>query len=56
MRERPGAPVVAMYELCDWLERKGIKQTEPMNKGGSLEDRGAARVDDRRTPQQRVRR
>jgi L-ascorbate metabolism protein UlaG (beta-lactamase superfamily) len=26
-----------MYELCVWLERKGIKQTAPMNKGGSLE-------------------
>jgi L-ascorbate metabolism protein UlaG (beta-lactamase superfamily) len=32
-----GAPVVAMYELCDWLERKGIVRTLSMNKGGSLD-------------------
>ena len=30
-----GAPVVAMFELCDWLTRKGIANTQPMNKGGS---------------------
>ena len=30
-----GAPVVGIYELCDWLERKGIQHTSPMNKGGS---------------------
>jgi L-ascorbate metabolism protein UlaG (beta-lactamase superfamily) len=30
-----GAPVVAMYELCDWLGRKGLQKVEPMNKGGS---------------------
>ena len=35
-----GAPVVAIYELCDWLERKGIKNTAPMNKGGSQEIAG----------------
>ena len=35
-----GAPVIAMYELCVWLERKGIKQTEPMNMGGSLDIAG----------------
>jgi L-ascorbate metabolism protein UlaG (beta-lactamase superfamily) len=34
------APVVAMYELCDWLGRKGIQHTAPMNKGGSLEIAG----------------
>ena len=32
-----GAPVVAIWELCDWLGRKGIKELAPMNKGGSLE-------------------
>jgi len=30
-----GAPVVAIFELCDWLTRKGIAHTAPMNKGGS---------------------
>jgi L-ascorbate metabolism protein UlaG (beta-lactamase superfamily) len=35
-----GAPVVAIVELCDWLERKGIANTAPMNKGGSLEIAG----------------
>ena len=32
-----GAPVVAISELCDWLTRKGIANTSPMNKGGSQE-------------------
>jgi L-ascorbate metabolism protein UlaG (beta-lactamase superfamily) len=32
-----GAPVAAVYELCDWLERRGLTNTLPMNKGGSLE-------------------
>src|SRR4029450_1204006 len=31
-----GAPVVAVYELCDWLGRKGLQNLLPMNKGGSL--------------------
>ena len=35
-----GAPVVGIFELCDWLERKGIQQTSPMNKGGSQEIAG----------------
>ena len=30
-----GAPVVAVFELCDWLGRKGIANVSPMNKGGS---------------------
>ena len=30
-----GAPVVAAFELCDWLGRKGISNLAPMNKGGS---------------------
>ena len=34
------AVVVAAYELCDWLGRKGIQRLLPMNKGGSLETRG----------------
>jgi len=27
--------VVAIYETCHWLESKGVKNTHPMNKGGS---------------------
>jgi L-ascorbate metabolism protein UlaG (beta-lactamase superfamily) len=30
-----GAPVVGIFELCDWLSRKGIANLAPMNKGGS---------------------
>jgi L-ascorbate metabolism protein UlaG (beta-lactamase superfamily) len=30
-----GATVVGIFELCDWLGRKGIQNTSPMNKGGS---------------------
>ena len=30
-----GAPVAGIFELCDWLDRKGIAHTAPMNKGGS---------------------
>jgi L-ascorbate metabolism protein UlaG (beta-lactamase superfamily) len=29
------APVVGIFELCDWLGRKGIQNASPMNKGGS---------------------
>ena len=36
MRARDSnAPVVGIFELCDWLGRKGIQNTSPMNKGGS---------------------
>ena len=35
-----GATVVAAFELCDWLARKGIQNTSPMNKGGSQEIAG----------------
>ncbi|HTM05338.1 MAG TPA: metal-dependent hydrolase [Vicinamibacterales bacterium] len=31
------APVVGIFELCDWLGRKGIQNVSPMNKGGSQE-------------------
>ena len=27
--------VVAIYEIANWLESKGVKNTRPMNKGGS---------------------
>ena len=32
-----GAPVVAAFELCDWLGRKGLQQLAPMNIGGVLD-------------------
>lgn len=35
-----GAPVVAIWELCDWLGRKGLQNTVPMNKGGSVDVAG----------------
>jgi L-ascorbate metabolism protein UlaG (beta-lactamase superfamily) len=30
-----GTPVVGMFELCDWLRRKGVSNVSPMNKGGA---------------------
>ena len=30
------ASVVGVFELCAWLERKGLQQVIPMNKGGTL--------------------
>jgi L-ascorbate metabolism protein UlaG (beta-lactamase superfamily) len=27
--------VVGIFELCQWLQQKGVKQTSPMNKGGT---------------------
>jgi L-ascorbate metabolism protein UlaG (beta-lactamase superfamily) len=35
-----GAVVVAMWEICDWLSRKGIQNVSPMNKGGSQQVAG----------------
>ena len=34
------APVVGIFELCDWLGRKGIQNASPMNKGGSQDIAG----------------
>jgi L-ascorbate metabolism protein UlaG (beta-lactamase superfamily) len=34
------ATVVAAFELCDWLGRKGIQNIAPMNKGGSQDVAG----------------
>jgi L-ascorbate metabolism protein UlaG (beta-lactamase superfamily) len=31
-----GAAVVAMYELCEWVSRKGVQNVWPMNRGGSV--------------------
>ena len=35
-----GAPVVGIFELCEWLGQKGIQNVHPMNKGGSQEVAG----------------
>jgi L-ascorbate metabolism protein UlaG (beta-lactamase superfamily) len=32
--------VVAIYETCHWLEKKGVQNTKSMNKGGSQEVAG----------------
>ena len=32
--------VVGIFELCHWLESKGVQNTQAMNKGGSLEVAG----------------
>ena len=32
--------MVGIFELCDWLGRKGIQNVSPMNKGGSQEIAG----------------
>jgi L-ascorbate metabolism protein UlaG (beta-lactamase superfamily) len=34
------APVVAGFELCDWLGRKGLSNLSPMNKGGTQQIAG----------------
>lgn len=31
-----GAVVVANFEICNWLGRKGVRNTKPMNKGGTV--------------------
>lgn len=30
-----GSPVLASFEICRWLERKGLRALRPMNKGGT---------------------
>jgi L-ascorbate metabolism protein UlaG (beta-lactamase superfamily) len=30
-----GAQVIANFEICGWLGRKGVQHTRPMNKGGT---------------------
>lgn len=35
-----GATVVGIFEVCDWLGRKGLQNVAPMNKGGSQEAAG----------------
>ena len=33
---RTGATLVANFEICTWLEKQGVKKTEPMNIGGGI--------------------
>ncbi len=35
LAQRFSPEVVAIFETCNWLESKGVKNTRPMNKGGS---------------------
>jgi L-ascorbate metabolism protein UlaG (beta-lactamase superfamily) len=35
LAKRFSPQVVAIYETCHWLESKGVKNTHPMNKGGT---------------------
>jgi len=35
-----GATVVGIFELCDWLAKKGVKTTSGMNKGGTQQQCG----------------
>lgn len=37
-----GAPLVSNFEVCGWLERKGLQHTSPMNLGGTQEIAGLA--------------
>jgi L-ascorbate metabolism protein UlaG (beta-lactamase superfamily) len=41
-----GAHVIANYEVCLWLEAKGIQNTAPMGHGGTLRLAGADLVDE----------
>jgi L-ascorbate metabolism protein UlaG (beta-lactamase superfamily) len=38
--KRTGAMVVATYEVCHWLTKKGVEKVSPMNKGGTQEQAG----------------
>src|SRR5262249_18474716 len=35
LAQRFAPEVIAIFETCQWLESKGVKNTRPMNKGGS---------------------
>jgi L-ascorbate metabolism protein UlaG (beta-lactamase superfamily) len=34
---RSGATVVANFEICEWLSKQGVKNTQPMNLGGGID-------------------
>lgn len=38
--KRTGAMVVATYEVCHWLAKKGVEKVSPMNMGGTQEQAG----------------
>jgi L-ascorbate metabolism protein UlaG (beta-lactamase superfamily) len=40
MAKETGAAVVAIWEITSWLGSKGIKNVEPMNKGGTIVVKG----------------
>jgi L-ascorbate metabolism protein UlaG (beta-lactamase superfamily) len=40
MAKDTGATVVAIWEITSWLGSKGIKNLEPMNKGGTVQVKG----------------
>lgn len=33
--KRTGAMIISSFEVCLWLEKKGLKKYHPMNHGGS---------------------
>ena len=33
--QRTGATVISNFEICQWLATRGVKNTHPMNLGGS---------------------
>jgi len=35
LAEKHEPQVAAIFEICNWLESKGVKNTNPMNKGGT---------------------
>jgi L-ascorbate metabolism protein UlaG (beta-lactamase superfamily) len=35
LAKKHDATAVAIFETCKWLEKKGVKKTSPMNKGGT---------------------
>ena len=35
LAKRHNPMVVGIFELCAWLQKKGVQQTSPMNKGGT---------------------
>lgn len=37
---RTGATAVSNFEICQWLGRRGVAKTEPMNSGGTIDAGG----------------
>lgn len=36
--EKDKPKVIGIFELCNWLEKKGVTNTVPMNKGGTINE------------------